>query len=188
MPGMMKVNAEGIPGNETSSSIREQLEIGDAVESLIVVLRHGVDKLVSQGQVKAACDLVGRWSVDVDAAPILLLHENFGVADKGGSDAPALETRVHREPVQLSKTIPLSKLDADEACEDAIRLGDVTPPTGSGPRISREDIEFVELARDVPALPPVSRQDLTDAFPVEPGFIRDDFDHALPNYIAPSMT
>lgn len=53
---------------------------------------------------------------------------------------------------------------------------------------SREDIEFVELARDVPVLPPVSSQDFTDAFPVKPGFIRDEFDHALPNYTAPLMT
>lgn len=67
----------------------------------------------------------------------------------------------------------------DEASEDTIRLGDVNPPTGSWLRISREDIDFVELARDVPVLPPVSRQDLTDAFKVEPGFIREDFDHAL---------
>ena len=100
---MTTTGTDGIPGNETSSQIREQLEIGDAV----------------------------------DAAPVLLPHETFGVADKVGSDLPALEIRVHREPVQLSQAIPLSKLDADEAPNSALSLDDLNSPSRAWRQVSR---------------------------------------------------
>jgi hypothetical protein len=114
-------NSDGFTGSRANLSLREELEIGNAVESLVVVLGHRVSVPVSQGQVKAACGPVGRWRVGVDPTPTLLSHELLGVSDERRCGPPAFEIRVHREPVQLALAVPLSKLDADEAAEEALR-------------------------------------------------------------------
>src|SRR5215203_1078030 len=153
--GQPRTSEHGLPRDRgiRCLSLRKELEVGNPIQPFVIVLGHHVALPVTQGFVEAAPSLVRDRCIRVEPAPALSSHELFGTADELRGDPPPLEGRVHREPLQLPKAVPLSVLDADEPAQALLRFADENLAARPWWQSAREVIEFGQLTSDVPLFP-----------------------------------
>ena len=91
--------------------------------------------------------------------------------------------------MQLPQAVPPPELHGDEAADATLlRFVDVNLPARAGRRTRREDIELIQLARDVVFFPTVLGENFADASSVALRVVKHEVDQLPPSVVARAST